>query len=215
MQSWPSYGGWCPPCWQQHSFLAVVCCAQHRWAMGSLTGGESNFHMPFIYLAIWEAILMVNELLSHLSNTSYIFKAFWQDLICLLTWGLHKSAGVCGGQHKIKCKPPSYTSNVCLFCCTEPGWISSPAPPAQAVLHGAAGETFLSLYHLIRRRMGAAQLWVSLETCLWALWWTLWWVLVSASLHDGGTLPFKESSAVLFTAVLLGTARCQAAGLWE
>lgn len=97
---------------------------------------------------------MVNELLSHLSNTSCIFKAFWQDFICLLTWGLHKSAGVCGGQHKIKCKPPSYTSNVCLFCCTEPGWISSPAPPAQAVLHGAAGETSLSLYHLTRRRMG-------------------------------------------------------------
>lgn len=214
MQSWPSSGGWCPPCQQRHSFSSGSLCTAQLGNWLPQEGRVTSICLS-IYLAIWGAILMVNELLSHLSNTPCVFKAFWQDFICLLTWGLHKPAGVCVDNTRLNASPHPYTSNVCLFCCTGPGWISSPAPPAQAVPHRAAGQATLSLHHLTRRRDGAAQLWVCLETCLWALWWTLWWVLVSACLRDGGTLSFKKSNAVLFTAVLLGTARCQAAGVWE
>lgn len=207
MQSWPSGGGWCPLCWQWHSFSGLLCTAQaYNWK------GE---WVPYALLLIW---LFERQywwwVSSHLSNTSCVFKAFWQDFICLLTWGLHEPAGVCADNTRLNARAHPYTSNVCLFSALSQAGFPPPAPPAQAVPHGAAGQTSLSLHYFSRRRDGAAQLWVCLETCLWAQW-TLHWVPASARLRDGGTLSFKKSSAVLFTAVLLGAARCQAAGLWE
>lgn len=72
----------------------------------ALTGEENNFHMPLYLFGYvrWEAILTISELLSHLSNTSCIFKAFWQNFIWLLTWRLINPLAC--GQHKIKSMPP-------------------------------------------------------------------------------------------------------------
>lgn len=185
MQSWPSCGGWCSPC--QHSFSSGSLCTAQACNWLSQEGRVSSICLS-IYLAIWEAILMVSELLSHLSNTSCVFKAFWQDFICCLTWKLHKPAGVCEDNTRLNASPHPYTNNVCLFCCPDPGCIFSPAPPDQAVPHRAAGQTSLSLQYLSRRRDGAAQLWVCLESWLWAL----WWVPVSASVVMEVLCPLRS-----------------------